>query len=682
MALGISLFFQKSPLTAYTGYVTGHLLLALATSYRLARCWRCSREAAALAAVCYTLSGNVLFQWNNVPFLVGAAWFPEAVRQADQLLCQKKIRYSVGFGVVLALIILGGDPQTAFHAIIFVIISILCRWTLCGQTMFRQIFERKKQNFSKMIPCSAIFFFVFLFLLSVLIAFLLAAVQILPAWELAVHSDRSLADHQSVIYCFSVPVWRFVEFLFPNAGGWQFPQNARWFSALPADNEIWVPSFYAGILPALFAIVTVLFNFHCKNKRIFVITIVFLFFALGSLGRWCFVYPLLNCLPGYGTFRYPAKLLVIATLMFAVLAGTGFDWLRRNEKFRQWVRVLLMFYWIPVVFVLVIAVIRWDFFPAVPACPLFGTFNADVARHGLFVTAFHVAILILAGAWLLKNRCSAFRSPFLILFLVLFDVLAANAWMLTTVSPFPVSHSPLYSLLHPSFPSSFSASPPRRIYRFPVWYPPEFEKSSSTQRLAEAVFWDNASCFPRYTLPHRMSVIDVRGTLMPKDYTLIANQLRSEWVYGKPGIFEQHLAKLGVQYVVTPNNVKLDAERIHFFESKPESESNILFWKIPHPVTRDYLLFEPNRLILEVLTDEPQTVVLPEQYWVGWRAFLENGTEIPVHQSEQIFRAVDLPAGKHRLTMIYDPPLVKFGAVLSLTGIALSLLLIIGYRKQ
>ncbi|MDR3198274.1 MAG: YfhO family protein, partial [Planctomycetaceae bacterium] len=63
------------------------------------------------------------------------------------------------------------------------------------------------------------------------------------------------------------------------------------------------------------------------------------------------------------------------------------------------------------------------------------------------------------------------------------------------------------------------------------------------------------------------------------------------------------------------------------------------------------------------------------------RAFLENGTEIPVKRVEEVFRGVDLPAGKHRLTMIYDPPLFKIGTILSLSGfIATLFIFIFAYR--
>ena len=59
--------------TAYHWFTATHVLLAAFLAYRLVRAWRCSKEAAVLAGICYAFGGNVLFQHSNVPFLIGAA---------------------------------------------------------------------------------------------------------------------------------------------------------------------------------------------------------------------------------------------------------------------------------------------------------------------------------------------------------------------------------------------------------------------------------------------------------------------------------------------------------------------------------------------------------------------------------------------------------------------------------
>ncbi|MBN1912495.1 MAG: hypothetical protein JW818_22425, partial [Pirellulales bacterium] len=101
---------------AYKVYIIGHMLLAVFWAYRLARAWRASVEAAGLCAISYAFSGNILYQYINVIYLVGAAWFPAALLAADHMLRRRSPRWAILFGVTLALMTLGGDPQAAYHA--------------------------------------------------------------------------------------------------------------------------------------------------------------------------------------------------------------------------------------------------------------------------------------------------------------------------------------------------------------------------------------------------------------------------------------------------------------------------------------------------------------------------------------------------------------------------------------
>src|SRR5262245_16586001 len=100
----------------YKLYIVGHVMLAAVNSYVLARAWRASPFASAVAAICYSCGGNVVFQYCNVVFLVGAAWLPLAVLALDRMLQLASWRWAVGLGVILALLVLGGDPQAAYHA--------------------------------------------------------------------------------------------------------------------------------------------------------------------------------------------------------------------------------------------------------------------------------------------------------------------------------------------------------------------------------------------------------------------------------------------------------------------------------------------------------------------------------------------------------------------------------------
>ena len=112
---------------AYKLVVLGHVALAAWSAYCLARETKSSREAATLAAISYAFSGSVLFQYTNLVFLIAAAWLPLAMLTAQRMLVRRQARWALAFGAVLAMVTLGGDPQTAYHA---VLLATLYAWML------------------------------------------------------------------------------------------------------------------------------------------------------------------------------------------------------------------------------------------------------------------------------------------------------------------------------------------------------------------------------------------------------------------------------------------------------------------------------------------------------------------------------------------------------------------------
>ena len=74
LLLGTTSFQQ-----AYTLVIALHLVLAGVATFYLSRVVGLRHEAAGLAALSYMLSGPVLVQHANWPFLISAAWFPLAL---------------------------------------------------------------------------------------------------------------------------------------------------------------------------------------------------------------------------------------------------------------------------------------------------------------------------------------------------------------------------------------------------------------------------------------------------------------------------------------------------------------------------------------------------------------------------------------------------------------------------
>ncbi|MFN0018145.1 MAG: hypothetical protein ACKVP0_07800, partial [Pirellulaceae bacterium] len=381
----------------YKLYVIGHVLLAAVGSYLLARHWQSSSIAAGVAALAYSCGGNVVFQYCNVVFLVGAAWLPFAALAVDRMLHGQSWRSALALGAVLALMILGGEPQAAYHALLM---------TGLYAVMLRQAspsglgaWQRLRTN-PFLIRMALVGF-------AACSGFFLAAIQILPSSEASKESERAAyrrprniyeavayakdahagrlprvdqpvreitngligqpdpTTHHERAYHFSVGPWRYAELIWPNVSGRMFPTNRRWLSLWPAEGRIWTPTLYMGLLPFLLAVAQL--RLRGGDPRIRWLSWLVLLFTLGSLGwyglgwmarEFCSLvlrmdtnkFPvgsqvgglywlMTTLLPEYVNFRYPAKLLVVSALALSQLAAFGWDRLFAQER-RRFVAVL------------------------------------------------------------------------------------------------------------------------------------------------------------------------------------------------------------------------------------------------------------------------------------------------------------------------------------------------------
>jgi hypothetical protein len=71
--------------------------------------------------------------------------------------------------------------------------------------------------------------------------------------------------------------------------------------------------------------------------------------------------------------------------------------------------------------------------------------------------------------------------------------------------------------------------------------------------------------------------------------------------------------------------------------------------------------YGPNEIALKTTSGADGVLVLSEVYYPGWRAWVDD-REVQVLRADYLFRAVELPAGEHRVRLVYDPWSFKVGA--------------------
>jgi hypothetical protein len=76
----------------------------------------------------------------------------------------------------------------------------------------------------------------------------------------------------------------------------------------------------------------------------------------------------------------------------------------------------------------------------------------------------------------------------------------------------------------------------------------------------------------------------------------------------------------------------------------------------------------PNRVVIDAVTDAPGYVVLTETFDPGWSATVD-GDARPLLRANFAFRAVVVPAGRHRVEMSYRPVSLALGLAVSVGSI-------------
>jgi uncharacterized membrane protein YfhO len=77
-------------------------------------------------------------------------------------------------------------------------------------------------------------------------------------------------------------------------------------------------------------------------------------------------------------------------------------------------------------------------------------------------------------------------------------------------------------------------------------------------------------------------------------------------------------------------------------------------------------------MVLEVEASGPAVLVVVEAFSPGWQATVD-GRRAEILRANLLFRAVPVPAGRHRVALVYRPRAALVGIALSGVGLMLGL---------
>jgi hypothetical protein len=585
-------------------YVIAHTVIAFCGVFLLGRSCGLSRAGSCLAAMSYAFGAPVLFLYCNVVFQVGAAWIPWGLREIHRLLVGRGRLAAVGLAVVLALQVLGGDPESAYlTAICGVVYALVLAirvpgrlagllswpailitvglWTMLtlGLAVARiegpgfQASNRfalafwvaagmgvvwrwhRQGDRTHLVPMLA------RLTGACVLAAALAAVQILPAIEFARRSWRAEGIAAETLYRYSLHPCRVAEAIWPNVFGAGSLKNRSWLQAVPivGGHEIWAASLYVGGLPLLLALGA------CGWKggppwRAWLTSIAVVGFLAG-LGRYggplwwvpgnlpavavdsvggpsgssprtestvrgvgSIYWMLAKILPGFGSFRYPSKLLVFPAVAMAVLAGLGWDrLLKEASQSGRLKRFGVLGLGTSLVGFATAVAARNPavafFAGRVPPQNVLG--SADISgawadtqwafAQGSVVFA---AVLVLAR---FAPRHPQFAAA-LALLITAADLGLANSGLIWTVPQADFEIPPAVGQQIEKTERSNPSPGPFRIHRMTGAFPPSFSTSDGSDRTRDLLVWARGTLHPFYGLPLGLEYCFATAPLQLEDH--------------------------------------------------------------------------------------------------------------------------------------------------------------------
>jgi hypothetical protein len=315
---------------AYNANIIIHYALAFWFTWLYARRLKLSPVGATLAALVYVYGwfpARICLEWS----IIGGTWLPAALLCVENFWRTRFWRYPILLTIVLTLQMLAGHFLLSFltqiTVVAYVVADVLWRRDVSGQKteISHQLpTDEPQQRFSKARPTAAL-------LLAIAAAFPLAAVQLVPTWELKQFSQRAVEGPDLHLGQGHIPVWYWSQVVAP--WFWYF-DDIDLNRALPAGSALTnkvEAHLYFGLLP--FALIV---WGLCSRSRRDVLRrpiVVWMMIGLAALlytPGW--LIPVTRHLPGFRFFEGPGRYGVITTFAMALVAGACWDVVSRNWR--------------------------------------------------------------------------------------------------------------------------------------------------------------------------------------------------------------------------------------------------------------------------------------------------------------------------------------------------------------
>jgi Bacterial membrane protein YfhO len=651
------LFYLIFPMPwSYGVFCLGHLFLAGMGMYFLARKWSGSSLAGALAGAVFAFNG---LTWNGLmwPNIIAAlGWMPWIV------LAMERAWREGGRSVVLAALAAGMQLLSGGAEV------IILTWFFLGVLWLAKLFWAEVPR-TKLAGRT---------LAAGGLAAGLATAQLLPFLDLLRYSQRSTSFGMSNVSALPLTGW--ANYLVPFFHCTLSPQGVPMFT-----NQInWIDSYYLGVIVVALALLAVVGRGTLHTR---VLAGLGLFSLLMALGGRALVYDWVKAVfPPLGFMRFPAKFVLLATFVIPLLAACGLGGLLaasgENSR-RQWTRAC----WIAGGLSGLIIVIVWAAVKhPLPQDDVGRTLNNALGRVIFFALA--AGCLVLLRGKLELNWQRLLQTCLVVLCWLdvlthapdLSPTVAATVWQPDTIRQFFKWDQQLRPGVSRAMQTGGS------IFKLILSGSPNMEVDINGRRLA---------MFLNFNLVDHLSKIDGFYPMDLKDCIRVCEKAYLD-TNNAPGLEDflgvavasdpanpvgwkarntfLPMVTAGQRPVFAADNETFDAlfnpgfkpSEVVYLPEEVRSEvqaTNTVRAQISNiAVSNQHVTFEAD-------TDGEAMVVVAQSYYHPWRAYVD-GQATALWRANDAFQALEVPAGKHRVSLVYEDKLFFAGCVVS----ALSLL--------
>ncbi|MBM3263556.1 MAG: YfhO family protein [candidate division Zixibacteria bacterium] len=633
----------------------GHVVLFGAGTYALGLHFGISRPAAFLSGITALFSGRLIHQMFNTSMLNPYAWLPWGVLFFFRAVERKSLPDALIGGGLMGIALIAGHTQIVMY--MFYTLAILFALWLFFQLKDSE--NRLQTILHAGLPYAIIN----------VVGIGLAAVVLLPAYELTEHTDRAAMSYQEVV-TYSLHPKQLITFLMPDFFGrtdpflWQY-----WGPGYKEYGRFWETYGYTGILPLFLAAIAL----YVRRERIALCFGVLAGLAvLAALGNNNPLYAIVyEIVPGFDRFRIPARTLFVFDFAIAVLAGFGADILWKSEVYASCKPFIKRFLITTTGGIGTAILVYWVLKNAILAYltedPSFWSLAEEAMRTETpsFMVFAGGSILLLV-AWYRKTlpRLALVCAAGLLIFV---DLYFAGAGF------------------------NQGANPPEKYFNHPRISFIQAQQREEGGRVAirnnpYLLVERNAGLLHRiYTMDGYTSPLKLNETTPPRDAWPLMNvtyhlgmDSTTQQVDILKSFFPTSPAFVVRDYVVAKGREAVDGA---MGDSSFHYRQKVVLDEIPHmrlsgdtalasetPVLERY---EANEMVVSVTLKTPGILVLAEVYYPAWKAYMEE-SELKIYRANDTMRAVVLPAGRHTVTFRYESTAFRTGVAVSVLTLLLA----------